>query len=146
VRAIGTYSHASHTMKLKKSAKASGVRMGAMIVLQHLCSRAEFDRPEVTITKPQIVRDLGIDQNTAQRGLSKLRALGVIVPIKGFEGGRGVPVTYRLVDIGDDKPEIDAPAKGLSGKISQARIRIMQEQPKLTWGEAQLLAKREIGA
>jgi hypothetical protein len=144
MKAPATYSHASHTDKLKKSAKASGVRMGAMIVLQHLCARAEFDRPEVTITKPQMIRDLGLERKAVQSAVAKLRAVGVIVPIKGFEGGSGVPVTYTLVDIGNSKAECAMPAKGKTSRIAEARIRIMKEQPRLTWGEAQTLAKAEI--
>lgn len=91
--------------------RAAGVRLGTWLVLAALCDRAEYDSPTVTITKDQISEITGLERKAVQRGLSKLRAKGVIVPTQGFAGGKGVAVTYTLEIIGQgaetatEKPE-----------------------------------------
>ena len=91
------YKSGYHLPRVKKAAK---VRMGEWQVLSALCDRSEYDRPEVTITKNQIHEITGLERKAIQRGLAGLRAKGVIEPILGFAGGKGVAVTYRLVIVG----------------------------------------------
>lgn len=134
------YSHAGHTSKVIKS---SGVRMASLIILQYLCARAEFELPEVTITKAQIENALGLERKAVQRGLATLRRLGIIVPKRGFEGGRGVAVTYSLIDIKADQAKPDA-AHPTASEVGKRRKELMQQDPRLTFGEAQALAKEQV--
>lgn len=96
------YSHARH---IDKVLKGSQLKYSARAVLQEICRRAEFDRPESTITKPQLMRILGYDVKTIKHALAALRGEGCIVPIAGFEGGKGRATTYRLVALGQGTEE-----------------------------------------
>lgn len=102
------YKSGHHLPRVKH---ASGVRLGAWLVLAALCDRSSYKKPEVTITKAQISKITGLERKAVQRGLAKLRSKGVIEPIKGFAGGAGVATTYRLVVIGQGgelQPQEDA--------------------------------------
>lgn len=96
-RAKAGYTHAGHIHAVLQQ---SGVRLSKRLVLAELCRCAEFDRPEVTITKEQLCSMTGLCVRSVRMALQELRQRGIIVPVRHFEGGRGRAVTYRLVAIG----------------------------------------------
>ncbi len=77
--------------------KASSATHSARHVLHVMCWRAEFDRPEVTITKPQIAEETGLHVKTIREGIRALRTEGSIEVIHNRRGGRGNAPTYRLL-------------------------------------------------
>lgn len=88
----------------------SGVHHAARHVLEVLCRISEFDRPEVTITKPQIQDETGLCPNTVRAALRALKARGLAQPIRNRKGGRGIAVTYRLTAMQDDASPAPRPA------------------------------------
>lgn len=137
VRNSKNYSHASHTNRVLRS---SVVRLGGRLVLQCLCRRAEFDRPDVTITKGQIGKDTGLERKAIQRALSNLRDEGSIVPVKDFVGGRGNAVTYKLVDVG---PKEETGADDGYLDMKKRRNKLMAENKGMTFAEATTIAKKQ---
>lgn len=133
----GSYSHGSHVHFVMKSSKA---RCGARSVLGVLCLRSEFDRPEVKITKDQLAEFTGLERKAVQKALRDLREEGVIVPIRNFEGGRGNAVTYRLEVVGQGDAE--TPKDDRAVRVRSMRQRLMAEDSRLTFGEAQALAEK----
>lgn len=131
------YSHASHTLKVLKSSKA---RCGGRAVLSVMCMRSEFKKPEVTITKAQISKLTGLERKAVQRALVFLRDEGTIVPVAHFEGGSGHAVTYRLDVVGQGDAE--GPKDDRAGRVRSMRQRLMAEDSRLTFGEAQALAEK----
>lgn len=101
------YSHGSHTTKVIRASRA---RCGARSVLLALIARAEYQKPEVTITKAQIARLTGLERKAVQKALVFLRSEKTIVPIAHFEGGRGNAVTYRLEIVGQGAETPDSNA------------------------------------
>ena len=114
------YSHAAHTTAVLKSSK---LRLAARIVLQHLCARADFKKPEVKITKPQIIRDTGLERKAVQKALAALRLEGTIQPIAHFEGGAGHAVTYRLCVVGEGAKTYTAPTAGEARKRDKEQLK-----------------------
>jgi len=116
-----TYSHASH---IDKVIKASAARNSARLVLCEMCRLAKFDRPEVTVSKSQLIRSTGYTRRTVQLALQWLREEGSIVPtvpLQDFVPGRGKAVTYRLHVVGQggqDAPADDAQGAGQGGKAT----------------------------
>ena len=140
MKAAGEYSHGSHTLKVMKGSKA---RCGGRSVLSVMCMRSEFKKPEVTITKQQLANLTGLERKAVQRALVFLRDEGSIIPIAHFEGGSGHAVTYRLVALGQGaEPE---PATDRAGAIRSTRARIMAENPRIQYDEAQRLAVEAVG-
>ncbi len=131
------YSHAAHTLKVLKGSKA---RCGGRAVLSVMCMRAEFKKPEVTITKAQITSLTGLERKAVQRALAFLRDEGSIVPVAHFEGGSGHAVTYRLEALGQGSD--DAPKADRAGRVRSMRQRLMADDSRLTFGEAQALAEK----
>ena len=90
---------------LNRVLDASSSTHSARAVLMVMCWQAEFDRPEVTITKPQIEEMTGLDRRTVMRGLRLLEAEGTITVLAHRLGGRGCAPRYRLcVAKGADNP------------------------------------------
>lgn len=133
MRAAGTYSHSSHTLKVMKGSKA---RCGGRSVLSVMCMRSEFNRPEVTISKSELIKLTGLERKAVQKALVFLRAEKSIVPIAHFEGGSGKAVTYRLDVIGQGAEQTKEPQRGRRERIAE----IMASDPRLTYGEAVLMA------
>ena len=104
----GKYSHARHVHRVLKASKS---RCAARTVLLEACRRADFGKPETTVTKSQIEEALGYDRKTIQRALKFLKDEGSLFPARNVEGGRGKAVTYRLQVIQDESPEA-APQPG----------------------------------
>ncbi|MBI1220131.1 MAG: hypothetical protein GC186_16460 [Rhodobacteraceae bacterium] len=75
----------------------SGTRHSTRLVLEILCRLSEFDRPEVTTTKPQLVEESGLYRDTVYAAIRELREAGIILPVRNAKGGRGNAVTYRLL-------------------------------------------------
>jgi hypothetical protein len=65
-------------------------------VLLEACRRADFKKPETTVTKNQLGEVLGYDRKTIQHALKVLKDEGSLLPVRNVEGGRGKAVTYRL--------------------------------------------------
>jgi len=138
------YSHASHTYAVKRGASELGVRLGSRIVLDCLCDRAEFDRPQVTITKPQIVKHTGLERKAVQRGLQYLRELGVIDVLRGIEGGRGKAVTYALVVKGNKaKDPLKQKSAGLTASQWARHAQIMKDE-RCDYGSAMKILKNQL--
>lgn len=91
------YRHRTHINQVLAGSQASH---GARSILQAMCHFAEFDRPEVTITKPQLGEHCRLCRKTIQRGLQFLKDECSIKPIRNVVGGRGNAVTYSLHSIG----------------------------------------------
>lgn len=89
----GKYSHARHVDRVVKASKS---RCAARTVLLEACRRADFKKPETTVTKNQLEEMLGYDRKTIQRALKFLKDEGSLLPVRNVEGGRGKAVTYRL--------------------------------------------------
>ena len=77
--------------------KASSATHSAAHVLRVMCWRADWDRPEVTITKPQIADETGLKERAVQYALKLLREDQSIEVIHNGLGGRGNAPTYRLL-------------------------------------------------
>ena len=75
---------------------ASSSTHSARLVLLVMCWRAEFNRPEVTITKPQIAEETGLDRRTVLRAIRLLESEGTVEIVHNKIGGRGNAPTYRL--------------------------------------------------
>ena len=89
----GKYSHARHVDRVLKASKS---RCAARAVLLEACRRAEFGKPETTVTKNQLQEVLGYNRKTIQHALKVLKDEGSLLPVRNVEGGRGKAVTYRL--------------------------------------------------
>lgn len=88
--AYGRQSHISAVLR------ASSARLSARSVLETLCRRSDFKSPYVTITREQISADTRLTLQTVKRALAALRAEGSIDYKAGKQGGRSIPVTWRL--------------------------------------------------
>ncbi|WP_424829983.1 hypothetical protein [Ruegeria sp.] len=66
-------------------------------VLRVMCWQAEFDRPEVTISKPQIMEATGLCSDRVRIALRRLEDEGSIKVIYNGLGGRSRCPTYRLL-------------------------------------------------
>lgn len=87
----------SATKKTETAAMAATkATNGASRVLQVMWAAAEFDRPSVTITKQQIMAKAPCSLSSVKRALKFLRDEGSIKPLKNWQGGSGVPTTWRL--------------------------------------------------
>jgi hypothetical protein len=110
----GKYSHARHVDRVLKASKSRGA---ARTVLLEACRRADFKKPETTVTKNQLQEMLGYHRKTIQRALRFLKDEGSLLPVRNVEGGRGNAVTYRLqvieavAGVPDEAPEA-APQPG----------------------------------
>lgn len=135
------YSHGSHVDRVIKQSQA---RHAARMVLLEVCRRADFKKPETTFTKQQLQDTTGLTDKTIREALRFLRAEGTLVPVQGFAGGRGVAVTYSLVAVGQGAQEA-APRADRAGAVRAMRTRIMAENPRLSFGEAQAMAEKEAG-
>ncbi len=141
------YSHASHTTKVLKSSKA---RCGQRMVLQCMCARADFKKPEVVITKNQISDYTGLERKAVQRAIKFLREEGTIRPIAGERGGKGVAVRYQLVNIrpdaneGDERGQKSADIDRRSKQYRDTLARIMSERG-VDYGTARNMADEEMG-
>ena len=89
----GKYSHARHVDRVVKASKS---RCAARTVLLEACRRADFKKPETTVTKNQLEEMLGYSRKTIQRALQFLKDEGSLWPVRNVQGGRGNAVTYRL--------------------------------------------------
>jgi hypothetical protein len=89
----GKYSHARHVDRVLKASKS---RCAARTVLLEACRRADFGKPETTVTKNQLEEVLGYSRKTIQHALKVLKDEGSLLPVRNVEGGRGKAVTYRL--------------------------------------------------
>jgi len=76
--------------------KASRSTHSARAVLLVMCWRAEFNRPEVTITKPQIADETGLSDWSIRKAIRQLESEGAIEVVRNRMGGRGKAPTYRL--------------------------------------------------
>jgi len=104
----GKYSHARHVDLVLKASKSRGA---ARTVLLEACRRADFGKPETTVTKNQLEEMLGYHRKTIKRALRFLKDEGSLWPVRNVEGGRGKAVTYRLQVIQDEAAEA-APQPG----------------------------------
>lgn len=111
------YTHQGHTNRVLAASKS---RNGQRMVLLEMCRNAEFDRPEVTITKPQICNFTDLDRKTVQRAIRFLIEEGSIRAIRNPQGGRGVAVTYELVIVGGSQPD----PQSESDRVRRRRDRI----------------------
>lgn len=110
------YTPASH---IDRVIKGSSARNSARVLLLEICRRSEFDKPESTFTKEQVSETTQLSPTSVVRALRELRKEGVIVPVKGYTGGRGVAATYRLCIVGEG-PEAAPEPKGR--KVSVERF------------------------
>lgn len=94
---MSEYVHAAHVAAVLRASKA---RCSARAVLLEMCRRSDFDRPECEVFKASFAEFLGYTRRTVQYALTELRAEGSIVPLAHVGGGRGRPVRYRLVVVG----------------------------------------------
>ncbi len=77
--------------------KASSATHSARHVLHVMCWRAEFDRPEVTISKPQIAEETRLGLWSIRMALRLLEREGSIAVIRNKFGGGWTAPTYRLL-------------------------------------------------
>lgn len=91
--------------------KRTKAKLGIRLVLEHMLKRSEFDDPVVTITKDQIIDDLGVERKTVQRSIRFLEDEGTIKKIHNALGGRGNAVTWRLMVPFRDQPKEEKTAE-----------------------------------
>lgn len=114
-----------HLNNVLRTSRAS---YGTYAVLEALIRKAEFDRPEVTITKPQLEIEARRTPKTIKKALKELRDEGSIVPIRNFVGGRGNAVTYRLCVAGQGGAGQSKKKEGEAGQAIWATICAQFEQ------------------
>ncbi|PJE25774.1 hypothetical protein CVM39_18895 [Pseudooceanicola antarcticus] len=95
---------------------AKGTRL---LILEKMWSRAEFDRPSVTVTREQLMADTGCSLDSVKRAFRALRDEGCIRPARNWKGGRGVPTTWLLRVPG----AADTPADHEAHRVQEARQR-----------------------
>jgi hypothetical protein len=137
----GEYSHGAHVDNVIKQSKA---KHGSRTILLEACRRADYGKPFSTFTKKQLHETTGLCDKTIREALRFLRAEGTLVPTQGFAGGKGVAVTYRLVAVGQGA-QVTTSRTDRAGAVRAMRSRIMAENPRLTFGEAQAMAEKEAG-
>jgi hypothetical protein len=126
------YSYASHTHKVLQASKAT---RAARAVLAEMCRSSEFNKPTVTITKPQLVDACRYSMKTIKEALKVLLEEGSIEGIMNQQGGRGVAPTYRLVVIGAPAPQYrETPKTAVENK--RKRIATIMAQEKCGYGVA----------
>ena len=76
--------------------RASRSTHSARAVLLVMCWQSEFNRPEVTITKPQIAQETGLSDWSIRMAIRRLKSEGSIEVVRNRLGGRGNAPTYRL--------------------------------------------------
>lgn len=121
MKAKGDYRPRQH---INRVLAGSAARLSARTALEALCRLAEFDRPEVTFSKPQLQRETRLSESSVDRAIRELRAEGSIEPIQGLAGGRSRAVTYRLVALGQGAAvEGSAAGQGDSAEDRKAALR-----------------------
>ena len=91
------YPRQSYLNKVLEQSKATH---SARMVLQTMCWHSEFDKAEVTITRPQIQKITGLSRNTVLAAYKALKLEGSIVAVRNQVGGAGRATTYALRAIG----------------------------------------------
>lgn len=111
-----TYSRQRHINAVLRCYRG---KVRSRAILETMCRLSEFDRPEVIITKPQLVEETGRCWNTVKSALAELREAGSILPVKNQLGGRGNAVTWRLVALAaeDTAPAPDLPADDTGAEL-----------------------------
>lgn len=69
--------------------------------------RADWHRPYVTLTKEQLMADLGLSLKTVQRAWQELREEGSIKPARNWQGGRSIPTEWYLAVAGQRSTPMD---------------------------------------
>ena len=82
----GDYKPRSHMNAVLSDSRSTH---SARLVLLVMCWRAEFNRPEVTITRPQIEEETGLSRWTVFEALRFLKHEGTITVLRNQRGGRG---------------------------------------------------------
>ena len=85
-------------------------------ILEKMWDQADFDKPIVTITKEQLMALCGCSLWTVKRALSELRKEGSVKPMKGWEGGRAKPTTWRLCVPGAESSPSDENTQQMEAK------------------------------
>lgn len=85
-------------------------------ILEKMWDEADFDRPQVTITKEQLMALCGCGLTITKHALAELRAEGSIKPFKGWEGGRSKPTTWRLCVPGTNTTPADEQIEAMEAK------------------------------
>lgn len=97
---------------LNKVLDQSGAKHGARQVLQCMCHNSAFDKPEVTITRPQIQAQTRLSRNTVLAAYKQLKAEGSIKAVRNAVGGNGRATTYALRAIGQGADAAPQPQEG----------------------------------
>ncbi|PRZ47994.1 hypothetical protein [Tritonibacter scottomollicae] len=104
----------SATRKTRRAAMAATkARYTTARILEKMWDDADFDKPVVTITKEQLMAKCGCGLTITKNALAELRAEGSIKPIKGWEGGRAKPTTWRLCVPGSNTTPADEQVQAL---------------------------------
>lgn len=114
----------------------------AYAILRLIWDEAEFDKPECTITKEQIMAKAKCSLDTVKDALKELRDEGSLKPIY-IKGGRGIPAKYRLsvagqahtpsdeaIDAMQDKRDRDAAWRFLKNKYGPLKALEMMGGPE----------------
>jgi len=102
----------SATKKTRRAAMAAtSAEYSTARILEKMWDEADFDRPHVVITKEQLMSLCRCSVQTVKIAWKFLRDEGSIKPVKGWEGGRGKPTTWRLCVAGRDVTPSDEQIK-----------------------------------
>ncbi len=131
---MSEYRHRKHMNAVLGGSNAT---YAAWAVLEAMVRLAEFDRPEVTVTKSQLMDEAKRSWPRIKIALKILREEGSIEPIKNILGGRGNATTYRLCVIGQGSKSIKSTPKvegeaSVWGKIA-AEYRATDEAIYKAW-------------
>lgn len=87
----------------------------AYAILRIIWDEAEFDKPECTITKEQIMASARCGLTVVKQALKELRDEGSLKEIY-IKGGRGIPSKYRLSVAGQARTPSDEAIEAMQGK------------------------------
>ncbi|NVK16717.1 MAG: hypothetical protein HWE35_21300 [Rhodobacteraceae bacterium] len=105
------------TKKTRRAAMAATkARYTAARILEKMWDEADFDRPQVTITKEQLMAKCGCGLTITKQSLAALREEGSIKPMKNWQGGRNIPTTWRLCVSGCETTPADDQVQAMEAK------------------------------
>ena len=101
--------------------RATKVRKLRGRILPAMWDRADFHQPIVTVTRENLMSDIGCSLHTVKEAWRELKAEGSIKPIRNTLGGRNNAVTFRLCVA--NLPDRDTPISRHADQLKEAQDR-----------------------
>lgn len=100
----------------KAALAATSAKGETLHILENMWAAADYHAPRVTITKEQLMARCRVSVKTVKRAWKTLREEGSILPVANWQGGKGVPTTFRLRVAGFDQTPSDAQVSNMEAK------------------------------